>query len=199
MRALADRRLGGVVMAAMVLAGCASSSGSPSTSSSGSTASDSSEPAPSTSTSPASVAPGQVAPEGFGAVLVEVTAPDGSVVSYCVWLAQTEAERERGLMQVTSLGGADGMLFRFGVEQSTPFWMKDTVLPLSVAFFRSDGGFVSATDMTPCPPAEPACPTYPPDAPYVDALEVAQGDLARLGIAEGARLRPTAEACEPGG
>jgi uncharacterized membrane protein (UPF0127 family) len=132
-------------------------------------------------------------------VVVEVTAPDGSVESYCVWLAETDAERARGLMQVTTLGGADGMLFRFGFEQSAPFWMKDTVLPLSVAFFRSDGGFVSAADMEPCPPDEPACPTYPANAPYADALEVEQGNLARLGIAEGARLRPTTEACEPGG
>ena len=46
-------------------------------------------------------------------------------------LAATEAQREQGLMHVTSLGGADGMLFRFGREQRTSFWMKDTVLPLS--------------------------------------------------------------------
>ena len=45
--------------------------------------------------------------------------PDGTTETYCVWLAATSpSERQQGLMKVTSLGGADGMLFRFGAEQS---------------------------------------------------------------------------------
>ena len=175
-------------MAGVVLAGCA-----------GTTKPTPSLPTPASSSSTAAPGPGQSAPEGFEAAIIEVTRADGTVESYCVWLATTKAERERGLMQVTTLGGADGMLFRFGVEQATSFWMKDTVLPLSVAYFTGAGRFVSSADMEPCPPASPACPSYPASAPYADALEVAQGDLGRLGITAGARLRTTGAACDPGG
>jgi uncharacterized membrane protein (UPF0127 family) len=136
-------------------------------------------------------------PTGYTAAVVQVTRADGTTESYCVWLATTEAERERGLMGVTSLGGADGMLFRFGTEQSGMFWMKDTVLPLSIAFFGGDGAFVSATDMEPCPPDVAACPTYAAAAPYADALEVVKGGLAPLGIAAGSRLVVTDAACSP--
>jgi uncharacterized membrane protein (UPF0127 family) len=137
-------------------------------------------------------------PTGYTAAVVEVTRADGTTESYCVWLATSEAQRERGLMEVTSLGGADGMLFRFGTEQSVSFWMKDTVLPLSIAFFDADGSFVSAADMEPCAADAAGCPTYAATAPYSDALEVVQGDLARLGVDTGARLSVTGAACDPG-
>ena len=76
-------------------------------------------PSPSSTAVPPSAPLGSspaAAPEGFRAVLIEVTKPDGTKATYCVWLAATEPERERGLMQVTGLGGADGMLFRFGAD-----------------------------------------------------------------------------------
>lgn len=139
------------------------------------------------------------APEGFQAVVIEVTRPDGTTESYCVWLAETVAQREQGLMNVTSLGGADGMLFRFGADQNTSFWMKDTLLPLSIAFVGGDGGFVSSTDMEPCAPDVAACPVYGADAPYTDALEVPKGELGALGIGPGARLTVTGAACAPSG
>jgi uncharacterized membrane protein (UPF0127 family) len=160
----------------------------------------SSNPSPSL-TSPVSSAPvsNGSTPTGYAAAVVEITRADGTTESYCVWLATTPAQREQGLMHVTSLGRADGMLFRFGTEQTAAFWMKDTVLPLSVGYFKGDGRFVSAADMEPCPPSEPACPTYPATAPYADALEVVQGDLARLGVADRSRLRVTGDACDPAG
>jgi len=138
-------------------------------------------------------------PQGFRAAVIQVIRADGSMASYCVWLATTEPERERGLMEVRQLGGADGMLFRFGADQSGSFWMKDTVLPLSIAFFRADGGFVSSTDMDPCPAGTVTCPTYVAGGDYADALEVPKGGLGALGIAEGSRLRVTETACQPSG
>ena len=140
-----------------------------------------------------------VVPEGFTAVVIEVTRADGTTESYCVWLAETGEQREQGLMNVTSLGGADGMLFRFGVDQNTSFWMKDTLLPLSIAFVAADGAFVSATDMEPCAPDVAACQVYGADGPYADALEVPQGQLSALGIGPGTRLRVTGAACAPSG
>ena len=178
----------GAVVAVVLAAGC------------------SSRPDHGPSTSPAfpsstAVAPSTplAAPLGFRAVLIEVTKPDGTKATYCVWVAETEAERERGLMQVTGLGGADGMLFRFGADQSGAFWMKDTLIPLSIAFFHKGGAFVSATDMEPCSPTAPGCPTYSADAPYADALEVPQGGLASLGIGPSSRLAVTSKSCAPSG
>src|SRR4029077_17723403 len=91
-----------------------------------------------------------VGPVGFDTVAARVTAADGATCDVCVWLAQTPEEQQRGLMGVTDLSGADGMLFRFGGPTTVDFWMRDTPLPLSIAFFAEDGTFVSSADMAPC-------------------------------------------------
>jgi hypothetical protein len=140
-----------------------------------------------------------VVPEGYSAVVIEVTQEDGTTEEFCVWLAESSDQHQRGLMEVTSLGGADGMLFRFPGDYTGSFWMKDTVLPLSIAFFAGDGAFVSATDMEPCPPTAESCPLYQADGPYTDAIEVVQGDLLSLGIGSGSRLSVTDRSCQPSG
>ena len=53
-------------------------------------------------------------------------------------------------MNVDSMGGADGMVFVYDQPTSGAFWMKDTFLPLSIAFFGGDGLFIDALDMSPC-------------------------------------------------
>jgi uncharacterized membrane protein (UPF0127 family) len=77
--------------------------------------------------------------------------------------------------------------------------MKDTVLPLSIAFFAGDGAFVSATDMEPCAPTAESCPLYQADGPYTDAIEAVQGDLPSLGIGAGSKLSVTDRSCQPSG
>ena len=92
-------------------------------------------------------------------------------------------------MDVDSLGGYDGMIFRFGAPTTARFYMYRTRLPLSVAFFDGDGAFVSARDMAPCTAADGSdCPLYAADGPYVDALEVVQGGLGPFGIGPGSRI-----------
>lgn len=135
---------------------------------------------------------------GFGEVEVRIVeGPDGEPVVVCVLVADTAAQRARGLMEVTDLGGYDGMLFRFETDSDGGFWMKDTLLPLSIAYLDADGAVVSTADMDPCPPAE-ACPSYPADGRYRMALEVEQGGLDELGLTEdgGARLEVTGP-CQP--
>lgn len=105
----------------------------------------------------------------------------------CALLAQTDAQQGQGLMNRTDLGGYDGMLFKFASDTDGTFWMKDTPLPLSIAFFEASGRFVSTTDMTPCI-HQASCPTYSAARPYRWALEVPQGALPRLGIGPGTRL-----------
>lgn len=136
---------------------------------------------------------------GFGEVEVRVVdGPDGEPVVLCVLLADTRELRARGLMEVTDLGGYDGMLFAYPDDHEGGFWMRDTVLPLSIAYLDAEGRVVSTADMDPCPDRGAACPTYPPAGPYRHALEVPQGGLDVLGLVEGSPARlEVGSACPP--
>ncbi len=107
-----------------------------------------------------------VQPEGFDLAPVEVTLADGEVCALCLWVAATPVQRQQGLMGVTDLGPADGMVFVYDGPASGAFWMCGTPMPLSIAFFADDGSFVSAADMEPClsGPAED-CLRYSAAAP----------------------------------
>jgi uncharacterized membrane protein (UPF0127 family) len=127
--------------------------------------------------------------QDFAAVTMKVTDASGGTHQSCVLVADDGAKRERGLMDVDSLGGYDGMIFRFSQPTQSSFYMFHTRLPLTVAFFDERGGFVSATDMPPCTATRGQdCPSYPPAGPYLNALEVLQGGLPALGIATGSRI-----------
>jgi len=105
----------------------------------------------------------------------------------CLLLAQTPEERARGLMEVTDLAGYPGMLFVFPADSEGGFWMRNTPLPLSIAYLDADGAIVSTADMDPCDDV-PTCPSYPADGPYRFTVEVPQGALGDLGLVGGARL-----------
>ena len=125
--------------------------------------------------------------EGFGQIAFRVEGPTGSAAERCALLAESAEQRTRGLMNRTDLAGHDGMIFRFEADTSGSFWMKDTPLPLSIAWFDSSGAFVSSTDMEPCL-NRPSCPTYSAAGPYRFALEVPQGALPDLGVGPGSRV-----------
>ncbi len=135
-------------------------------------------------------------PEGFESGVVEITLADGRTVELCVLLATTGAQRGQGLMEVTGLGRYAGMLFAFPGATTGQFYMLNTRIPLSIAFFAEDATFVSSTDMQPCPSTDAAaCPLYGATGPYLNAIEVPLGDLARLGIGEGSKLTVTDRSC----
>jgi uncharacterized membrane protein (UPF0127 family) len=136
-------------------------------------------------------------PEGFSSVVIEVTKPDGSVEEFCVLLAANSQDRARGLMEVDSLGGYDGMLFVFESEFLGAFYMLKTRIPLSIAFLAADGSLVSSTDMAPCPDDDddPPCPRYSADGPFQMAIEVPQGGLDELGIGPGSLVRSLDRPC----
>ena len=139
---------------------------------------------------------GRQALRGFGEAQATITSPDGEVCEVCLLSATTAEQQARGLMEVTdrSLGGYDGMLFEYSGESGLSFWMRNTPLALSVAYFDGDGEFVSATDMVPCEDRSD-CPSYPSAGPARFALEVPQGELADLGVVEGAAVRVTGRTC----
>lgn len=66
-----------------------------------------------------------------------------------VELAASEPERMQGLMFRESLGKDDGMLFVFDELAYHSMWMKNTLIPLSVAFIADDGTILNILDMKP--------------------------------------------------
>lgn len=108
-----------------------------------------------------------------------------------VQLAEDDEQRQIGLMGREDLPEDAGMLFVFEEEVQGAFWMKDTLIPLSIAYIDSDGEIVDIKDMQPCE-ADP-CDVYPSDAPYIQALEVNLGAFETMGIAEGDTVRLTEE------
>lgn len=126
---------------------------------------------------------------GESAVRVQAagTVADPAATPYCVLVAATDAQRAQGLMERPDFGGYDGMLFQFPSDTRAKFHMRNTPLPLTIAFFDRDGNFVSSADMAPCGNRRD-CPQYGAAAPYRYALEVPQGGLARLRIGLQSRL-----------
>jgi hypothetical protein len=70
-------------------------------------------------------------------------------VSLIAELALTPAQKQQGLMFRTELKDGEGMLFVFGQDQILSFWMKDTLIPLSIAYISSDGRIIEIFDMEP--------------------------------------------------
>lgn len=126
---------------------------------------------------------------------VVLTRPDGSAVSVAVRVAATPDDRARGLMGVAELPAGTGMLFEFpGLASHGGFWMKDTLVPLDIAFAAA-GEVVAVATMTVC--AADPCPITRPGRPYDAALEVPAGWLAQQGIGPGAGLRRVGPAVAP--
>jgi uncharacterized membrane protein (UPF0127 family) len=88
-------------------------------------------------------------------------------------LALTPAQRGRGLMN-RKRAPADGMLFVFPYPTTSGFWMKNTLVPLTVVFFNANGQQVKRISMKPCR-ADP-CPIYYPKRLYRFALELRARD-----------------------
>lgn len=95
-----------------------------------------------------------------------------------VAVADTPDLRAQGLMGLVDLGDLDGMLFVWPELASSGFWMKDTLIPLDIAFFDADGRWVNNFTMLPCTEAE--CPTYDPNGSYLYAIEVPDAGFATL-------------------
>jgi uncharacterized membrane protein (UPF0127 family) len=128
-------------------------------------------------------ASGRVTIPGFDEVEVAVTNEAGDVVESCLLLAAAADQFTQGLMNVVDLGDYAGMLFDFPEgSRDGGFWMRDTPLPLSIAYLDAEGAIVSTADMDPCLDLGDQCPGYLPEGPYRDTVEVPQGGLAAIGL-----------------
>lgn len=106
---------------------------------------------------------------------------------FSVEIADTDERRARGLMGRERLGEDEGMAFLWPEDTTTAFHMRDTLVPLTIAFFDADGRILRVLDMVPCT-ADP-CPAYDPGLRYRGALEVRAGALERRGVRVGDRVR----------
>lgn len=90
-----------------------------------------------------------------------------------VEIAKTFETRSKGLMGRAELPEGQGMLFIYEKAERLVFWMKDTLIPLSVGFFDEDQTLTSVLDMD--PPIGNSLIKYRSKAPSLYALEVPQG------------------------
>ena len=99
-------------------------------------------------------------------------------------LASTPQQREIGLMFRTAMPANDGMLFAFEQPAQQCFWMRNTLIPLSVAFIGDDGSVVNIDDMKP-----QTLDSHCSAKPVRFVLEMNEGWFAKRGIKAGSRLR----------
>jgi uncharacterized membrane protein (UPF0127 family) len=98
-----------------------------------------------------------------------------------VELAATPAARSCGLSRREDLPQNQGMLFIFPESRPQTFWMKDTQIPLSIAFLDDSGKIINIQDMAPMQTDV----LYPSSGPAKYALEVNQGWFKRHEIEVG--------------
>lgn len=98
-------------------------------------------------------------------------------------VANSEDARRTGLMNRTAMASSDGMLFVFDAPDQQCFWMRNTLIPLSIAFVADDGAITNLTDMAP-QTETPHCST----GAVRYALEMNQGWFAERGIVAGTRI-----------
>lgn len=100
-----------------------------------------------------------------------------------VQLAQTDWQRQVGLMHRRSMPEHEGMLFVFERPGVQCFWMKDTLIPLTAAFVADDGVIVNLADMQPLDEN-----THCSSRPVRYVLEVNQGWFSQRKLQAGMKL-----------
>jgi uncharacterized membrane protein (UPF0127 family) len=109
-----------------------------------------------------------------------ITRPDSVPVLITVEIARTAEEQSKGLMHRKKLPDGEGMIFVYDRDQQLSFWMKNTVIPLSIAFIASDGRIIEIRDMQPLDLS-----SIKSSRSVRYALETPQGWFTRAGIQSG--------------
>ena len=98
-------------------------------------------------------------------------------------VAATPDQRQRGLMFRREMPAHEGMLFIFDSPTRQCFWMRNTLLPLSIAFLRDDGSIVNIDEMAPQTEA-----SHCSLEPVRFVLEMNSGWFAKRGLKPGAKI-----------
>jgi uncharacterized membrane protein (UPF0127 family) len=115
-----------------------------------------------------------------------ITTRSGAKVVVQVEIARTSAERQRGLMNRRTLPAKAGMVFVYPQAVSNGFWMKNTLIPLDIAFYDGRGRILRILTMQPC--RRDPCRVYDPGVSYRAALEVNAGSFRRWEVKAGDRI-----------
>lgn len=111
---------------------------------------------------------------------LEIASKNGVHV-FSVELAESDADRAKGLMFRKTLPDGQGMLFDFGREQEVSMWMQNTYISLDMIFIRADGRILRIAENT-----EPlSTKIISSGGPAKGVLEVIGGTARKLGIAPG--------------
>jgi hypothetical protein len=105
-----------------------------------------------------------------------------------VEMARTPLQHEHGLMFRKSLGENDGMLFVFQDEETRYFWMKNTIIDLSIGYFDKEKSLTDIQEMTATSLMETRPPSYPSAKPAMYALEMNKGWFAKNKIKVGQKF-----------
>lgn len=113
--------------------------------------------------------------------VIEITNTKGEKITVITELALSSAEQQQGLMYRKKMSDGCGMLFVFGNSQRRNFWMKNTSIPLSLAYISEKGIINEIYDMKPLDISR----TYPSSMPAAYALEVNMGWFKKNHITRG--------------
>ena len=106
---------------------------------------------------------------------------------FSVEIADDEAERAQGLMFRTEMAADHGMIFIHDGEEPQSYWMKNTRIPLDIAYFDHDRKLVSVAHAPPCSLGD-NCPPFPSEGPALYVLELNAGTAEALGARPGDEL-----------
>jgi uncharacterized membrane protein (UPF0127 family) len=162
------------VILALLLVGCGGTQADPDAQS---------QKTPQASGTPAGEKDTTSGPPGLRTLTIDTSG--GKKVEVRVEVADDLFERARGLMYRTALGVNRGMLFVYPDERELSFWMKNTLIPLSIAFIDSERRIVDIQDMK---PLDDKPPSYVSADPAQYALEVNQGFFEKRGVKVGDRV-----------
>lgn len=115
---------------------------------------------------------------------LSITGTGGNVVHLLAEIADTDTLRSRGLMFRKGLDKNRGMIFMYSSEEYLTFWMKNTYIPLSIAYISGEGVIHEIYDMKPLDTSI----VYPSRLPARYALEVNRGWFREHGITQGCRV-----------
>ena len=119
-------------------------------------------------------------PDESATVTIDASGGQRVEVDVEVEIADDYAERQRGLMERTELAENAGMLFVFDREQQLSFWMRNTLIPLSIAYIDAEEQIIDIQDMQPLDET-----SHPSAEPAMYALEVNQGFFDEHGVGVG--------------
>ena len=107
---------------------------------------------------------------------------------FTAYIADDDDRRGQGLMQIEKIPENTGMLFVFETERVQGFWMKNTLIPLSIGFFNEKGLLIDVQEMQTGSLMEMSPPSYRSRGPALFALEMNTGWFQRHGIKIGSQL-----------